>query len=62
MRVYENVRKYIKKKGLSQAGVAKKAGIPSSTLKALLSGKQTMDASDLRAICLALGERPEKFM
>lgn len=62
MRVYENVRTYIKKKGLNQSTVAKKAGIPNSTFTAILNGKQTMDAADLRAICLALNERPEKFM
>ncbi len=62
MRVYENVRTYIKKKGLNQSAVAKKAGIPKSTFTAMLNGERTMDAADLRAICLALNERPEKFM
>ena len=62
MRVYENIRTYIKKNGLNMSGVAAKAGIPQSTLNAMLSGKQTMDVSHLRAICIALNERPEKFM
>ena len=62
MRVYENVRTYIKKNRLNLAGIAAKAVIPKSTLDDMLSGKLTMDASDLRAICIALNERPEKFI
>ncbi len=62
MKIYENVHTYIKNKGLNQSAVAKKAGIPNSTFTAILNGKQTMDVADLRAICLALNERPEKFM
>lgn len=62
MKIYENVRTYIKNKGLNQSAVAKKAGIPNSTFTAIMNGKRTMDVADLRAICLALNERPEKFM
>lgn len=62
MRVYENIHTYIKKNGLNMSGIAAKTGIPKTTLNAILSGKQTMDASHLRAICIALNERSEKFM
>lgn len=62
MRVYENVRTYIKKNGLNQSNVAKKAGISSKTFDAILNGKQTLYPEDLRAICYALNVRPEKFM
>lgn len=62
MKIYENVRTYIKNKGLNQSAVAKKAGIPNSTFTAIMNGKRTMDVADLRAICLALNEKPEKFM
>ncbi len=62
MKIYENVRTYIKNKGLNQSAVAKKAGIPNATFTAIMNGKRTMDVADLRAICLALNERPEKFM
>ena len=62
MKIYENVRTYIKNKGLNQSAVAKKAGIPNATFTAIMNGKRTMDVADLRAICLALNEKPEKFM
>ncbi len=62
MKIYENVRTYIKNKGLNQSAVAKKAGIPNATFTAIMNGKRTLDVADLRAICLALNERPEKFM
>lgn len=62
MRVYENVRTYIKKNGLNQSSIAKKAGISVKNFDAILNGKQTLDLEDLRAICYALNVRPEKFM
>lgn len=62
MRVYANVRTYIKKNGLNQSSIAKKAGISSKTFDAILNGKQTLYPEDLRAICYALNVRPEKFM
>lgn len=62
MRVYENVRMYIKKNGLSQSSVAKKAGFSAKTFDAILNGKQTLYPEDLRAICYALNVKPEKFM
>lgn len=62
MRVYENVRTYIKKHGLNQSSIAKKAGFSVKTFDAILNGKQTLYPEDLRAICYALNVRPEKFM
>lgn len=62
MRVYENVRMYIKKNGLNQSSVAKKAGISAKTFNAILNGKQTLYPEELRAICYALNVKPEKFM
>lgn len=62
MRVYENVRAYIKKNGLNQSSIAKKAGISAKNFDAILNGKQTLCLDDLRAICYALNVRPEKFM
>ncbi len=62
MRVYENVRMYIKKNGLNQSSVAKKAGISAKNFDAILKGKQILYPEDLRAICYALNVRPEKFM
>lgn len=62
MRVYEKVRVYITDHGLKQVSVAKKAGISNVTFNAILNGKRTLYADDLRAICLALNVSPETFI
>lgn len=62
MRVYEKVRAYIIDNGLKQVSVAKKAGIPNVTFNAILNGKRTLYADDLKAICLALNVSPETFI
>lgn len=60
--VYEKVRAYIDEKGLKQIVVAEKAGIPTVTFNAMMNGRRTMYADDLRAICLALNVSPELFI
>lgn len=60
--VYEKVRAYIDEKGLKQVVVAEKAGIPNVTFNAMMNGRRTMYADDLRAICLALNVSPELFI
>jgi predicted transcriptional regulator len=62
MCVYEKVRAYINEKGLKPNDVAQKATIPIDAFNAILSGKQTMYADDLRAICVALNISPEVFI
>lgn len=62
MPVYKKVRAYIDENGLKQIAVAKKAGISKVTFHAMMDGKQTMYADDLRAICLALNVSPELFI
>jgi len=62
MSVYEKVRAYIDDNGLKQVAVAKKCGIPNATFNAILNGKRTLYADDLRAICLALNVSPETFV
>ena len=62
MRVYEKVRVYIEEKGYNQVNIAQKAGIPKATFNAILNGKRTLYADDLRAICLALNVSPELFI
>lgn len=62
MRVYEKVREYIDSQGLKQVAVAQKAGIPKTTFNAIMNGKRTLYADDLRAICLALNVSPELFI
>lgn len=62
MMVYEKVRAYIIDNGLKQVSVAKKAGISNVTFNAILNGKRTLYADDLRAICIALNVSPEIFI
>lgn len=62
MRVYEKVRAYIDEQGLKQKTVAEKAGIPNVTFNAIMNGKRTMYADDLKAICIALDVSPEVFI
>lgn len=62
LRVYEKVRTYIDDNGLKQISIAKKAGIPKSTFNAILNGKRTLYADDLREICIALNVSPELFI
>lgn len=62
MRVYEKVRAYIEENGYKQVVVAQKAGISKATFSAILNGKRTLYADDLRAICLALNVSPELFI
>lgn len=62
MRVYEKVRAYIEQQGYKQVSIANRAGIPRTTFNAIMNGKRTMYADDLRAICLALNVSPELFI
>ena len=62
MYVYEKVRNYIDEHGIKQVAVAKKAGIPNVTFNAIMNGKRTMYAEDLKAICIALNVSPETFV
>ncbi|MDR1132329.1 MAG: helix-turn-helix domain-containing protein [Oscillospiraceae bacterium] len=62
MRVYEKVRAYIDDNGLKQVAVAQKSAIPVATFNAILNGKRTMHAEDLKAICQALKVSPEIFI
>lgn len=62
MKVYEKVRAYIEHHGLKQKVVAEKAGIPNTTFNAIMNGKRTMYAEDLKAVCLALNVSPELFV
>lgn len=62
MQVYKKVRAYIDDNGLKQVIVAQKAGISKVTFNAMMNGKRTMYADDLRSICLALNVSPELFI
>ena len=62
MRVYEKVRAYIDEQSLKQKTVAEKADIPNVTFNAIMNGKRTLYADDLKAICIALQVSPELFI
>lgn len=62
MHVYEKVRAYMDDHGLKQVAIAQKAGISKVTFNAIMNGKRTLYADDLRAICLALNVSPEMFI
>jgi len=62
MNIYQKVHTYIDDHGLHLATVAKKAGISAHTLHAILTGKRTMYAEDLKAICAALNVSAEVFI
>ena len=62
MSVYKIVRAYLDEHGIKQSVVAQKAGISKITFNAMMNGKRTMYADDLRAICLALNVSPEVFI
>lgn len=62
MRVHEKVSSYLDENGIKHAAVAKQLGIPCAALNALLSGKQTMYAEDLRSICYALNVSASTFI
>ncbi len=62
MRIYEKICTYIERSGADREAVALRAGMTGAELDALLSGRRTLDAEDLRAICLALGVSPELFV
>ncbi|MBR2742505.1 MAG: helix-turn-helix transcriptional regulator [Clostridia bacterium] len=62
MKVYERVSTYIDENGLKRVAVAEKSGISQTDLNAMLSGRRTLYADELREICLALNVSPELFI
>lgn len=62
MRIYEKVRAYINDNHLKQKSIARKAGISASTFSAMLHGRRTMYAEDLRAICYSLKVSANTFI
>jgi len=62
LQVYEKVKEYITEQGIKQSVLAKKCNISVNTFNAIMNGKRTMYAEDLRAICFALNVSPEKFI
>lgn len=62
MRVCEKVRAYIIDNNLEQEKVAQNAGISNADFNAIMNGKKTLYAEELKAICIALNVNPEIFI
>lgn len=62
MAVYVRIQHYLTEHHIDPAEVAQSAAIPPARLEAILEGRQTLYADDLRAICLALRVPPERFL
>lgn len=62
MHVFEKVRAYIDDNHLKHVSVARKAGISPSTFSAMLNGKRTMYAENLRDICYSLNVSADTFI
>lgn len=62
MKVYEKVRSYLVENKIKQVTIAEKSGISKSTFNAIMNGKRTLYADDLKAICIALDVSPEVFI
>lgn len=62
MSVHMRIRAYMEYRGIPIGDTAEKAGLLPRTLQAILDGKKTLYADELRMICLALNVSPEAFI
>ena len=62
MKVHERINGYITANGITTDALSNRTGIPKDRLGAMLGGKETLYAKDLKAICLALNVSPETFI
>ena len=62
MKVHERINVYIAANGVTPDALSKSTGIHQDRLGSMLSGKETLYAKDLKAICLALNVSPETFI
>lgn len=62
MKVHERINVYITANGITTDALSNSTGIPKDRLGSILSGKETLYAQDLKAICLALNVSPEIFI
>ena len=62
MKVHEKIQAYISANGVATDNLSNSTGIPKDRLGSMLSGKETLYAKDLKAICLALNVSPEIFI
>lgn len=57
----ENIRRIIAEKGLKQCAVAKKAGFNEQAFSNMLNERKAIRATDVPAICAALGVEPNEL-
>ncbi len=62
MKVHERINVYMTANGITTDALSNSTGIPKDRLGSMLSGKETLYAKDLKAICLALNVSPEIFI
>ena len=56
------IKDYLESKGISQAFLSAKSGIPTAKLNLALNSKRKLSLSEYEAICWALGVGVETFM
>lgn len=62
MDVGTKIKNYLEKKGISQAFVSSKSGIPPVKLNLSLNGKRKLTLSEYESVCWALGVDVSAFM
>lgn len=62
MKVFEKINAYLTANSINPATLSGNTGIPPDRLRSVLSGKETLYAEDLKAICIALNVSPEIFI
>ena len=59
---FEKIQKYLDENNISLSELSHRTGITEEHLRSIFSGKEILDLSDFRTICLALNVMPEIFM
>lgn len=62
MDVGTKIKNYLEEKGISQAFVSSKSGIPPAKLNLALNSKRKLSLAEYESICWALGVGVDTFM
>ena len=62
MQAHSEIKEYLKEKGISQAFVSKKTGIPLPKLNLALNGNRRLTLEEYTLICGALGVNTDRFL
>lgn len=62
MQAHSEIKEYLKEKGISQAFVSKKTGIPLPKLNLALNGNRRLTLEEYAMICGALGVNTDRFL